>query len=427
MSEDDKHARVPEGRVGRLARLANLGAKTGASLLFRRDADDAAKKAAEVLGTLRGLAAKVGQMAGYIDGLIPEEHRDAYQRSMKTLLSAAPTSPPEAIRRRVEEELGAPIDRLFAEWGEVPIASASIGQVHRAQMFDGREVAVKVQHPGIVEAVESDLKNAGLVQGAVSMMGPRKLESKRMLEEIRARFREELDYTLEAERQVAFARLHKGDPTIVIPEVILDRTARGVLTTDFVRGASLDGAAAAPEEERERWCRTLWRFVYKGTVVGGMFNADPHPGNYFFQPGGRVAFIDFGCVQPIHAERRGIARKVHLAAIDRDEEAFKAAAREMIETRGGAYEERVLAYTRRAFEPQFASPFRITRPYVVSLVEQMKQAGVETFKAKDDQFVPIPEGMLFMNRLQFGFFSVLARLDVAVDYASVELQFLRPA
>jgi len=427
MSANDKHAKVPEGRVARLARLANLGAKTGASLLFRRDADDAAKKAADVLGTLRGLAAKVGQMAGYIDGLIPEEHRDAYQRSMKTLLSAAPTSPPEAIRRRVEEELGAPIDRLFAEWGEAPIASASIGQVHRAQMFDGREVAVKVQHPGIVEAVESDLKNAGLVQGAVSMMGPRKLESKRMLEEIRARFREELDYTLEAERQAAFARLHKGDPTIVIPEVILDRTARGVLTTDFVRGAPLDEAAAAPEEERERWCRTLWRFVYKGTVVGGMFNADPHPGNYFFQPDGRVAFIDFGCVQPIHAERMGIARRVHLAAIARDEEAFKAAAKEMIETRGGAYEARVLAYTRRAFEPQFASPFRITRAYVVSLVEQMKQAGVETFKAKDDQFVPIPEGMLFMNRLQFGFFSVLARLDVTVDYASVELQFLRPA
>jgi predicted unusual protein kinase regulating ubiquinone biosynthesis (AarF/ABC1/UbiB family) len=426
-SSSSSSRKVPEGRVGRLARLANLGAKTGANLLFRRDADDAAKKAAEVLGTLRGLAAKVGQMAGYIDGLIPEDHRDVYQRSMKTLMSAAPTSSPEAVRRRVEEELGAPIDRLFAEWGEAPVASASIGQVHRAVLPDGREVAVKVQHPGIVEAVESDLKNAGLVQGAISMLGPRKLESKRMLEEIRARFREELDYTLEAERQAAFARLHQGDPTITIPGIVADRTSKGVLTTDFVRGLSLDEAAGASPEEREQWCRTLWRFVYKGTVVGGMFNADPHPGNYFFQPGGRVVFIDFGCVQPIHAQRRSVARKVHMAAIERDERAFRDAAREMLETRGGAYEERVLEYTRRAFEPQFASPFRITRAYVVSLVEQMKQAGIETYKAKDDQFVPIPEGMLFMNRLQFGFFSVLARLDVEVDYAGVELQFLNPA
>jgi predicted unusual protein kinase regulating ubiquinone biosynthesis (AarF/ABC1/UbiB family) len=419
--------KVPEGRVGRLARLANLGARTGASLLFRRDADDAAKKAAEVLGTLRGLAAKVGQMAGYIDGLIPEEHRDAYQRSMKTLMSQAPRSSPEAIRRRVEEELGAPVDRLFTEWDEAPIASASIGQVHRARLPDGREVAVKVQHPGIAEAVESDLKNAGLVQGAISMLGPRKLESKRVLEEIRARFREELDYTLEADRQAAFARLHDGDPTIFIPEVVAERTARGVLTTGFVRGVSLDEAAQAPEEERAGWCRTLWRFVYKGTVIGGMFNADPHPGNYFFQPGGRVAFIDFGCVQPIHAERRGVARRVHVAAIERDERAFRTAAREMLETRGGTYEELVVAYMRRAFEPQFASPFRVTREYVVSLVEQMKQAGVETYKAKEDQFVPIPEGMLFMNRLQFGFYSVLARLDVAVDYAGVEREFLRLA
>ncbi|NUQ74925.1 MAG: AarF/ABC1/UbiB kinase family protein [Polyangiaceae bacterium] len=429
MSDDSKanSTKVPEGRVGRLARLANLGAKTGASMLFRRDADDAAKKAAEVLGTLRGLAAKVGQMAGYIDGLVPEEHRGAYERSMKTLLSAAPTSSPEAVRRKVEEELGAPIDRLFAEWHEAPIASASIGQVHRALLLDGREVAVKVQHPGIVEAVESDLKNAGLVQGAISMLGPRKLESKRVLEEIRTRFREELDYTLEAERQATFARLHKGDPTISIPEIVPERTSKGVLTTEFVRGASLDEAAGAPAAEREAWCRTLWRFVYKGTVIGGMFNADPHPGNYFFQPGGRVHFIDFGCVQPIHAKRRDLARRVHLAAIERNERAFGMAAREMLETRGGEYEERVVAYTRRAFEPQFASPFRITRAYVVSLVEHMKQAGVETYKAKDDKFVPIPEGMLFMNRLQFGFFSVLARLDVEVDYAGVELEFLKPA
>ncbi len=423
MSDERK---IPAGRLGRLARLANLGVKTGASIVLRSDAEDAAKKAAEVLGTLRGLAAKVGQMAGYIDGLVPEEHRDAYQRSMKTLMSAAPRSSPEAVRRRVEEELGAPIDRLFAQWDETPIASASIGQVHRAVLNDGREVAVKVQHPGIVEAVESDLRNAGLIQGAISMLGPRKLESKRVLEEIRARFREELDYTLEGERQTSFARLHKGDPSIKIPDVIPSRTSKAVLTTAFVRGASLEEASAASEAEREAWCRTLWRFVYKGTVVGGMFNADPHPGNYFFLPEGRVAFIDFGCVQPIDADRRSLARRLHTSAIERDEAAFEVAAREMLGTRGGVYEERVLAYMRRAFEPQFASPYRITRAYVVSLVQQMKQAGVDTYKAKDDQFVPIPEGMLFMNRLQFGFFSVLARLDATVDYAAVELSFLRP-
>lgn len=415
--------KLPAGRFGRLARLADLGARTGANLLFKRDSGDAAKKAAEVLGTLRGLATKVGQMAGYVDGLIPEEHRDAYQRSMKGLLSAAPVSSPESVRRKVEDELGAPIDSLFAEWDEAPVASASIGQVHRARLPDGREVAVKVQHPNIVEAVESDLKNAGLVENALAMMGTRKLNSKRVLEELRARFREELDYTLEAERQIAFAKIHAGDPAIHIPDVITDRSTRGVLTTEFVRGVGLDEASLASPRERGAWCETLWRFAYKGTVIGGMFNADPHPGNYFFLPEGRAAFIDFGCVQPVPPPRRDLARRLHTSAVLRDERAFVAVVKEMLETRGGGYEDRVVAYTRRAFEPQFSSPFRITRDYVISLVQEMKQAGMDTYK-KDDGFVPFPEGMLFMNRLQFGFFSVLARLDVEVDYAAVERKFL---
>ena len=110
-------SKLPSGRLGRLVRLAELGARTGTSLLLRRESDDAATRAAEILGNLRGVAAKVGQMAGYIDGLVPEEHRDAYQKSMKTLLAAAPRSSPAQIRRVVEEELGAPIDRLFSSFG----------------------------------------------------------------------------------------------------------------------------------------------------------------------------------------------------------------------------------------------------------------------------------------------------------------------
>lgn len=419
-----KEKKIPAGRLGRLVRLAELGAKTGTGLLLKRDADFSAQKAAEVLGTLRGVAAKVGQMAGYVDGLIPEEHRDAYQRSLQGLLSAAPKSSPAEVQRAVENELKAPLDKLFAEWNPHPIASASIGQVHRARLLDGREVAVKVQHPGVVDAVESDLRNAGLLEGTLSMLGTRRVNSKQLLEEIRARFREELDYLLEAERQRAFSAIHRGDPSIVIPEVIADRTSRGVLTTELVQGKNLEDASLASPDERRAWCQTLWRFVYKGTVVGGMFNADPHPGNYFFQDDGRVAFIDFGCVQSVHPGRRDVARLLHVAAIERDEPTFHEAARQMLGLRGGQYEKRVLHYMRHAFEPQFQSPFHITRPYVVSLVDRMKEAGMETIKSKDDQFVPIPDGMLFMNRLQFGFYSVLARLNSEVDYAAVEKEFL---
>ena len=169
--------KLPEGRLGRLVKMAGVGARTGASLLLSRDGEGAAQQAAEVLGTLRGLAAKAGQMVSYEDGLVPETHRASYETALRTLRTAAPTSSPAAIRAVVEEDLGAPIGELFARWEEEPFASASIGQVHRATLLDGRDVAVKVQHPGIARAVESDLENASVLQGIVGALAPRELDT----------------------------------------------------------------------------------------------------------------------------------------------------------------------------------------------------------------------------------------------------------
>lgn len=420
--------KIPEGRLGRLVRLAGVGARTGASLLRGQSGKElAAQKAAEVLGTLRGLAAKAGQMASYVDGMIPEAQRDTYEKAMRGLRSAAPTSSPAEIRAVVEEELGAPIDKLFAEWEEKPFASASIGQVHRARLEDGREVAVKVQHPGIAKAVESDLDNADVVGGMVSMLGPKELDPKAVLAELRSRFMEELDYVLEADRQEAFASLHKDDPEIKIPEIIRTRSGKRVLTSMLAHGKDLDEAGKAEEALRERYATTLWRFVFKGNLVGGMFNADPHPGNYLFQDDGTIVFLDFGCVQPIVGDRLENARALHLAAMRRDEAAFNELAKTLLQTKGGVYEKMATAYSRRCFEPLFGSPYNITRPYVASLVEGVKDMKEAVLTKENGNFVQLPPGMLFINRLQFGFYSVLARLDVTIDYASIEEDFLREA
>ena len=419
------HRKLPEGKVGRIVRLAGLGARAGAGLLMGRDAAHHAHLTADVLGTLRGLAAKVGQMASYVDGVVPEEHRDVYEGALGKLRAAAPTSSPLEIRRAIEEDLGAPIDRLFSRFDDVPLASASIGQVHRAALADGLEVAVKVQHPGIRRAVESDLDNAGLLEGLVGSLGARKLGSKRIIEEVRRRFLEELDYELEASRQTTFRELHAGDPDIVVPRVVASRSSSRVLTTELVTGVGLDDAARASEADRQAYCRTLWRFVFKGNLVGGMFNADPHPDNYVFLGGGRVAFLDFGCVQPLEGHRLDDARQIHAAALRRDEEAFRAAAKLVLETRGGHWEKVAGDYARLCFEPIFTSPFRMTRTYSAGLVRRLVGFRDEMSKLKED-FVPLPPGMLFMNRLQFGFYSVLARFDVEVDYAAVERAFLEP-
>jgi predicted unusual protein kinase regulating ubiquinone biosynthesis (AarF/ABC1/UbiB family) len=415
--------RVPGSRMGRAFRLAALGMKTGAGMVLGRADEAAADQAAAVLGNLRGLAAKVGQMASYVDGLVPESKRDAFETSLKVLRAQAPRSAPNEIRAAVEEDLGAPMDRLFEEWDDEPIASASIGQVHRAR-HEGTEVAVKVQHPGIKKAVESDLASASILESLGGMIGTRRFDSKSHLAIMKERFREELDYALEAERLVSFSKIHEGDRFIRIPRLVADRSAKTVLTTEMMQGRSLEDVLGDSEATRRAYAETLWRFVFKGNLVGGMFNADPHPGNYLFQDDGRIAFLDYGCVQVIPEKRRPMARALHRAAMVRNEDEFNRCVSALLDTKPGELERLARAYSRLCFEPLSASPHRITRSYAASLVDAMKSMALSARKLPDEQVFAMPPEMLFMNRLQFGFYSVLARLDVEVDYARVEAEFL---
>ena len=424
--------KVPGGRLGRIARLAKLGLQTGAGAVLGRhdDGKAAADRAADVLGTMRGLAAKVGQMASYVDGLVPESKRDAFETSLKVLRSQAPRSSAAQVRGVIETELGAPIEQLFASFEDAPIASASIGQVHRARLpenvMGGIEVAVKVQHPGIRKAIDSDLANAGILESMGAMLGARRFDTKTQLAVLRERFREELDYALEAHRLEAFRALHEGDPTIQVPRLVSERSAASVLTAELVHGRTFDEVLGEPEHDRRAWAETLWRYVFKGNLVGGMFNADPHPGNYLFQENGRIAFLDYGCVQVIPEHRRPHAQALHRAAVARDDAEFRRCVSLILDARPGAMEELARDYSRLCFEPLFASPYRITRSYAASLVDEMKNMALQARKLPEADVFAMPGEMLFMNRLQFGFYSVLARLDVEVDYADVESRFLPP-
>jgi predicted unusual protein kinase regulating ubiquinone biosynthesis (AarF/ABC1/UbiB family) len=413
----------PTQRLSRLLRLAEVGARSGGALLSRRAGEAAARHAAEVLGNLRGLAAKVGQMASYVDGFVPDGQREVYQNALAQLQASAMRSSSDEVRRTIESELGASIESLFRSWEPEPFASASIGQVHRAVLHGGAPVAVKVQHPGIEAAVESDLANVGLIEGLVSGIGPRSLNAKAIYTVIRDRFREELDYRLEAGNVSFFSDLHRSDPAIRIPSVIASHSSRRVLTTQFAHGMTLDQAGQQGETLRRAYAEVLWRFVFKGNLVGGRFNADPHPGNYVFHEDGTLSFIDFGCVQVLDPDHVEQSRNAHRAALDRDESAFRHHIALLLGTRGGSYEAKALEYSRLCFEPLFASPYRLERSYVSALSRQITALKNEMF-AKDGSFVQLPPNMVFLNRLQFGFYSVLARLDVRADYAAVERQFL---
>ncbi len=421
---------LPVSRLGRLARLAVLGTRAGAgqlaSVLGSREAQaKIAASAADALGQMRGLALKMGQMASYVDGVVPEEHRATYERALRSLRAAAPTMTAEGAARVVERELGAPPEALFARWEAEPFAAASIGQVHRAVLHDGREVAVKVQYEGIAHAVKSDLANASLLTALAGPLGA-KFNAKDQIAELRARFEEELDYEHEARAGARFAALFRGHPRIRLPEVVPERCSRAVLTTTLVRGLDFEAACAAPEPERRAWAETLWRFVFTSLLTHGLFNADPHPGNYLFADDGAVYLLDFGCTRDIPANKIADLRATHrAAAAGRDDELADHGWRMLGMAGGAEYRRLGRAYLLQCFEPiRAGGPYRITHAFARSLFDGMVANARTMALGSREEYAPLPAEWLFFNRLQMGFYSVLARLDVEVDYTAIERDIL---
>lgn len=410
--------KVPTGRLARLANMARVGVRTGASVLGGGEGTGAAEQAAALLGNLRGIAAKVGQMASYVDGMIPEPQRAAYERVLSSLQTATASSPFAEVQALLEAELGRSLDEAFAELEPEPMASASIGQVHRARLHDGRAVAVKVQHPGIEQAIEADLKSAGSLTSVISLLGPRSMNPESVFEEVAERFREELDYQHEAAQQTAFAEMHRGDPRIHVPAVIASHSSKRVLCSELATGHSFSEAIAAEPSLRRSYAELLWHFVFKGVLQHGRFNADPHPGNFLFYPDGRITFLDFGCIQVLAPHQLQSARQMHGSTVAGDEAAFRRAAAVISETKPGPYETELLGYLWRCYEPLKHRPFHMTTEYVSGVVR-----GIQDLKGhmlrKTSNVTPIPRGLLFTNRLQFGFYSVLARFDVPADYAGI--------
>ena len=196
----------------------------------------------------------------------------------------------------VRDELGAPPETLFAEWDPVPIAAASIGQVHRAMTKDGRAVAVKVQYPGVDEAIRSDLDGFDTAMSPAGLLY-KNFDVTPFIEEIRERIGEELDYRVEADNQRVFADYYRGHPFIHVPDVIDELSTGRVLTTELAAGARFSEVESWSQAERDLAGEAIIRFVYRSLYRLQAFNGDPHPGNYLFRPGGRVTFLDFGLVK----------------------------------------------------------------------------------------------------------------------------------
>jgi predicted unusual protein kinase regulating ubiquinone biosynthesis (AarF/ABC1/UbiB family) len=432
---------MPTSRIRRTAAPARLVLRSGAGAalararkLAARDAtardliDDeqlakAATRAAEVMGGMKGAVMKIGQLLSFVDTeYVPEQ----YRKALSALQADAPPMPYDLVAEVVRSELGAPADKIFDWFSPEPVAAASIGQVHVARLtIDGteRELVVKVQYPGIADAIASDLANGALLAFVANLMQTvlrdlvPNVDAKAFIAEIADRVGEELDYTIEAASQQLFADLWRDEPTIHVPEVIPELSSVRVLTMEYVDAMRWSAAQSAPQHLRDAWGAAIARFVFGSLYLHHVFNADPHPGNYLFHEDGTVTFLDFGCVKRFTEEHLGPVRQLRRAATTGTADAVIDAMVAMGALRARPPASAVAeldAWARRDFSPLSApQPFHYTRAWASETIGAMANAG---FNANIQRLLTLPKDNLFLLRITAGLNSVLAGLECRVDW-----------
>lgn len=310
--DDGRVTEIKRGRAARNAKLASLPvsfAGRAALGLGKRMAgkskDDVTaemmEKAADqlftVLGELKGGAMKVGQALSVMEAAIPAQFGEPYREALTKLQKDAPPLAADKVHRVLDAQLGTKWRERFISFDDTPIASASIGQVHRAVWSDGRDVAVKIQYPGADEALRADLKTIRRLTGVIKQLAPG-ADVKGIVDELIERTEMELDYRLEADSQRAFAKAYAGDPHIVIPEVVA--SAPKVVIQEWLDGIPMaEIIAHGTVEQRDVMGTRLMELTFGSPLRVKMLHGDAHPGNFMLLPDGRMGVIDFGAVAPL--------------------------------------------------------------------------------------------------------------------------------
>jgi predicted unusual protein kinase regulating ubiquinone biosynthesis (AarF/ABC1/UbiB family) len=426
---------VSSSVAGRNTRLAAIGARSGARHIAHtaRRAVAAPERHAELdtayqlqtagevaaaLGELKGAMMKLGQMASYLDDGLPEPVRAA----LASLQQDAPPMAPELCASVVREELGDNPERVFAEWDPTPLAAASIGQVHRAMTHSGLSVAVKVQYPGVDDAIRADLVNTDILFRALGLLFPG-LDPRPLVEELRARLLEELDYVNEAANQRLFAHYYEDHPFIHVPAIIDELSTSRVLTSELATGDRFEEVESWSQAERDAAAESIFRFVFRSIYRLHAFNGDPHPGNYLFAGNGKVTFLDFGLVKRytpeevqlfrqlieamvIHHDIGEFRRVLEAHHVLRPSEIPDADVREYF----GHFYEFVLEDRELAFTPEYASEtvrrmFDGSSPYA------------HVAKASN-----VPPAFVITQRINLGLHAVLGRLRAHANWRRIAFE-----
>lgn len=426
---------LPRKAVTRTAKLAtlplsfagratwSLGKRIGgrpAELVGSELQQRTAQQLFSVLGELKGGAMKLGQALSVFESALPETVASHYRAALTRLQEAAPPMPGATVRAALAERLGEDWRGLFEEFEERPAAAASIGQVHRAVWHDGREVAVKIQYPGAGEALLSDLTQLSRFARLLAPLVPG-MDVKPLIAELRDRVAEELDYALEAEAQAAYAREFRGDPGMVVPEVVCQRD--GVLVTEWLEGVPLARVISeGSQEERDRAGQLLARFLFSGTARTGLLHADTHPGNFRLVPSGpgepvatwRLGILDFGAVNRLpDGLPPVIGRAVWMTLRGEADEVFaQLSAEGFIKPSAGVEPAAVLDYLLPIIEPARVEEFAFSREWLRGQAGRI--ADPRSAAHQLGRQLNLPPSYLLIHRVTLSTIGVLCQLGARV-------------
>ena len=401
------------------------GAASPAERRAELDTQFAIRTAADVakeLGEMKGVLMKAGQMVSFIFETLPEEA----QAALATLQADAAPMAPSLAASVVERDLGHPPERVFLDWGDLPVAAASIGQVHRAVTHDGRDVAVKVQYPGVHEAIESDLDAAEVMYAMFSAMLMKNFDAKGFVDELRDRMREELDYRLEARNLQEFGSLFAGHPWVRIPELVDEYSTENLLTTEWVDGLSFDEfRRVASAETKQRAGEVIWRFAQHAVNRHGAFNGDPHPGNYRFHHDGSVTFLDFGLVKRWSpGEWDSLQPTLDAVIVHRDPERLVAAMEQsgFLRAGHGLDAGHVFEYVSSPYVPYLTDEFTFTRQWMIDTIAKM--FDVQGPHADVIECLNMPSSFVILDRVVWGVNAILGKLEVHGPFRAMLLEYV---
>jgi predicted unusual protein kinase regulating ubiquinone biosynthesis (AarF/ABC1/UbiB family) len=372
-----------------------------------------AEDVAATLGTMKGVLMKIGQMASYVDdGLAPQ-----VRRTLSRLQDSVPPMSEDLAAQVVKEELGGPPEQVFAEWDPVPIAAASIGQVHRAITRDGLAVAVKVQYPGIAETIAADLGNVALLRSLLRVAAPNQ-DVNALIAELRERIAEELDYQREADNQRMFAAYYDGHPTIEVPKIVDGLCTARVITSELATGARFAELLTWPQQEKDLAAETIYRFVFRSLYEAHAFNGDPHPGNYLFHRGGRVTFLDYGLVKHFTPdELRPLVHMVRYLCVDDDPEGFRQAMVDAGFLMPGTPlpTQQIIEHMAVFYDTvRTPGPRTMTAGYASAVARRFFD-----FRSPLAAYARIPRSYVILQRINLGMFAVLGELSATADWRSI--------